>query len=49
MTLAVSKRFGVRVGTERVATGASFFDLDYALIAAVSGWIPIMFITRVRL
>jgi hypothetical protein len=27
----------------------SFFEAHYALIAATSGWIPMMFITRVRL
>jgi hypothetical protein len=27
----------------------AFFDFDYARIAAISGWIPMMFITRVRL
>ena len=32
-----------------VATRAIFPDLDYARIAAMSGWIPMMFITRVRL
>ncbi len=26
-----------------------FFGPDYVLIAAMSGWIPMMFITRVRL
>ena len=26
-----------------------FLGLHYALIAAMSGWIPMMFITRVRL
>ena len=32
-----------------VATQAVFPDFDYALIAAMSGWAPMMFITRVRL
>jgi hypothetical protein len=26
-----------------------FFEFDYAWIAAISGWMPMMFITRVRL
>ena len=34
---------------EEVATRAVFPDFDYALIAAISGSMPIMFITRVRL
>ncbi|HTE77966.1 MAG TPA: hypothetical protein VK653_14715, partial [Xanthobacteraceae bacterium] len=29
-----------------VATQAVFPDFDYALIAAMSGWTPMMFITR---
>ena len=29
--------------------GLRFFGSDYALIAAMSGWMPMMFITRVRL
>ena len=28
---------------------ASFSGFDYAGIAAISGWMPMMFITRVRL
>jgi hypothetical protein len=26
-----------------------FFEFDYARIAVISGWMPMMFITRVRL
>jgi hypothetical protein len=29
--------------------GVGISGVDYALIAAMSGWIPMMFITRVRL
>jgi hypothetical protein len=32
-----------------VAMRAVFSDFDYARIAAISGWMPMMFITRVRL
>ena len=47
--LAVSKRFG-EVGIERRGDLNCFFaSFDYALIAAISGWIPMMFITLVRL
>jgi hypothetical protein len=34
---------------DEVATRAIFPDFDYALIAAISGCMPIMFITRVGL
>jgi hypothetical protein len=50
MTLVVSKRFGPEVGTERRGDLNCFFaSFGYALIAAISGWMPMMFITLVRL
>ena len=33
----------------RVALAEHFFGFDYALIAAMSGRMPMMFMTRVRL
>ncbi len=33
----------------KVATRANFSCFDYARIAAISGWMPMMFMTRVRL
>jgi hypothetical protein len=48
--LVVSKRFGPEVGTERRGDLNCFFaSFGYALIAAISGWMPMMFITLVRL
>jgi hypothetical protein len=38
------KRFKLRETVDE-----PFFEFDYARIAAISGWIPMMFITRVRL
>jgi hypothetical protein len=38
-----------RSGLGRGGNPRSFFGLDYALIAARSGWTPMMFMTRVRL
>ena len=39
-------------GVSRLLPGGAvehFLGFDYALIAAMSGWIPMMFMTRVRL
>jgi hypothetical protein len=48
--LAVSKRFARKsLGRGGVAMRAAFSGFDYARIAAISGWMPMMFITRVRL
>ena len=38
-----------RPGTSRFAMRAAVSGFDYARIAAISGWMPMMFITRVRL
>jgi hypothetical protein len=41
-----------KCGAERFGRGGiarSFFGLDYACIAVISGWTPMMFMTRVRL
>src|SRR5271169_2893560 len=38
-----------RPGWAGVPTRAAFSDFDYTRIAAISGWMPMMFITRVRL
>jgi hypothetical protein len=45
-TLLSTERSGLG---ERGGNPRSFFGLDYARIAAMSSWTPIMFMTRVRL
>jgi hypothetical protein len=48
--LAVSKRFAAEVWDEAGLRCELLFPaFDYARIAAISGWMPMMFITRVRL
>ncbi len=48
--LAVSKRFDLReAALGEVATRIDFLSLNYTLIAVMSGWMPMMFMTRVRL
>jgi hypothetical protein len=47
--LAVSKRFPGRVWNLGGVLMRGFFGPDYAPIAAISGWMPMMFMTRVRL
>jgi hypothetical protein len=37
------------LGRGEVAMRAAFSGFDYARMAAISGWTPMMFITRVRL
>ena len=37
------------LGRGGVAMRAAFSGFDYARMAAISGWMPMMFITRVRL
>ena len=50
MGLGRFKTLSARVGTERRGDLNSFFaSFGYALIAAISGWMPMMFITLVRL
>jgi hypothetical protein len=44
--LAVSKHFAAKAWDE---AGFCFSGFDYAWIAAISGWMPMMFITLVRL
>ena len=46
----VSKRFAAEVWDEAGLRCELLFPaFDYARIAAISGWMPMMFITRVRL
>jgi hypothetical protein len=47
--LAVSKRFAATAWDEADCDASCFSGFDYARIAAISGWMPMMFITRVRL
>ena len=48
--LAVSKPFAAEVWDEAGLRCELLFPaFDYARIAAISGWMPMMFITRVRL
>jgi hypothetical protein len=48
--LVVSKLFETIVDSATLTAGRTYSPgLGYALIAAMSGWIPMMFITRVRL
>ena len=47
--LAVSKRFAGRIWNLGRVSMRGFFGPDYALIAAISGSMPMMFMTRVRL
>jgi hypothetical protein len=47
--LAVSKRFTAKAWDEAGLNASWFSGFDYARIAAISGWMPMMFITRVRL
>ena len=49
MILVVSKLFGVTVDSVTRRQGACSSALTYAPIAAMSRWIPMMFIVRVRL
>ena len=46
--LVVYKRFG-EGSLSGLGEGHGISGFDYALIAAMSGWVPMMFITRVRL
>jgi hypothetical protein len=47
--LAVSKRFAGKSWNLSEMGCDCFSGFDYALIAAMRGWMPMMFITRVRL
>ena len=48
--LVVSKLFETRVDSATLAAGRTYSSgLGYALIATMSGWIPMMLISRVRL
>ena len=38
-----------RLGTRRDCAASCFSGFDYAWITAIRGWMPMMFITRVRL